>query len=260
MAVLGSVVQPAVLPMLNPRHHSPFSRGIAGQFIGDHHTRSHALFLEQLAQQALGCFRITAPLNQNVEHEPVLIDSALEPVLFAGDADDNLIKVPFGAGRGQTAADLVGKTLAKLQRPLPHLLVADQDASCCEHVLHHPEAEPKSKVQPDSMADDLSREAMAGIARMVRRFHPSHIPQSCHPPVNLTVPLYMPALVAARFNPDPKAKYRALLAAGKPAKVTLTAIMRKLIILANALLRDQRNWSQNPLDQYGYSSCARSDW
>ena len=49
--------------------------------------------------------------------------------------------------------------------------------------------------------------------------------------------------MAARFNPDLKAKYRALLAAGKPPKVALTAIMRKLIILANALLRDQRNWS-----------------
>jgi transposase len=58
--------------------------------------------------------------------------------------------------------------------------------------------------------------------------------------------LYMPALVAARFNPDLKAKYRALLGAGKPAKVALTAIMRKLIILANALLRDQRLWTPKP--------------
>ncbi len=58
--------------------------------------------------------------------------------------------------------------------------------------------------------------------------------------------LYMPALVAARFNPELKAKYRALLAAGKPAKVALTPIMRKLIILANALLRDQRHWAPRP--------------
>jgi transposase len=58
--------------------------------------------------------------------------------------------------------------------------------------------------------------------------------------------LYMPALVAARFNPDLKAKYQALLAAGKPPKVALTAVMRKLIILANALLRDQRPWSPKP--------------
>jgi len=52
----------------------------------------------------------------------------------------------------------------------------------------------------------------------------------------------MPALVAARFNPDLKAKYTHLLEAGKPAKVALTAIMRKLIVLANALLKANRKW------------------
>jgi len=57
--------------------------------------------------------------------------------------------------------------------------------------------------------------------------------------------LYMPALVAARFNPDLKAKYHQLVAAGKPPKVALTAVMRKLIILANALIRDRRRWTPN---------------
>jgi transposase len=56
--------------------------------------------------------------------------------------------------------------------------------------------------------------------------------------------LYMPALVAVRFNDTMKAKYQALIAAGKPAKVALTAIMRKLLILANALIRDGRLWAQ----------------
>jgi len=57
--------------------------------------------------------------------------------------------------------------------------------------------------------------------------------------------LYMPALVACRFNPDMKAKYERLKQNGKPPKVAITAIMRKLIILANALLRDNRKWSPN---------------
>jgi transposase len=57
--------------------------------------------------------------------------------------------------------------------------------------------------------------------------------------------LYMPALVAARFNPDMKVKYRALIDAGKPAKIAITAIMRKLIVLPNALLRDRRKWNEN---------------
>ena len=56
----------------------------------------------------------------------------------------------------------------------------------------------------------------------------------------------MPALVATRFNPQLKAKYHQLITAGKPTKVALTAIMRKLIVLANALLRQRRNWDENP--------------
>ena len=55
--------------------------------------------------------------------------------------------------------------------------------------------------------------------------------------------VYMPALVAARFNPDLKAKYTHFMAAGKPAKVALTAIMRKLLLLANALLKARRKWT-----------------
>jgi transposase len=56
--------------------------------------------------------------------------------------------------------------------------------------------------------------------------------------------LYMPALVAMRVNPTLKDKYQALIAAGKPAKVAIVAVMRKLLILANALIRDGRNWSE----------------
>lgn len=54
--------------------------------------------------------------------------------------------------------------------------------------------------------------------------------------------LYMPALVAMRYNPNLKAKYEALRAAGKPAKVAIVAIMRKLIETANALVKADRIW------------------
>ena len=53
----------------------------------------------------------------------------------------------------------------------------------------------------------------------------------------------MPALVAAPFNPDMKSKYAHLIQTGNPAKVALIAIMRKLIILANALLKANRRWA-----------------
>jgi transposase len=49
--------------------------------------------------------------------------------------------------------------------------------------------------------------------------------------------LYMAALVAARFNPILRDFYQRLLQAGKPKKVALTACMRKLLIILNALAR-----------------------
>jgi len=58
--------------------------------------------------------------------------------------------------------------------------------------------------------------------------------------------LYMPALVAMRFNPDLKAKYTALREAGKPAKVAIVAIMRKLLETANALVKGDRLWVKKP--------------
>lgn len=50
--------------------------------------------------------------------------------------------------------------------------------------------------------------------------------------------LYMAATVAARFNPVLRDFYQRLLAAGKPKKVALTAVMRKLVTLLNHLLKN----------------------
>ena len=49
--------------------------------------------------------------------------------------------------------------------------------------------------------------------------------------------LYMAALVAARHNPILRTFYQRLRAAGKPAKVALTATMRKLLIVLNSSLK-----------------------
>jgi transposase len=57
--------------------------------------------------------------------------------------------------------------------------------------------------------------------------------------------LYMAALVAAHSNRQLKEFYQRLRAAGKPAKVALTAVMRKLIILMNHILKNPNFALQN---------------
>ncbi|MGH3481553.1 MAG: IS110 family transposase [Nocardioidaceae bacterium] len=54
--------------------------------------------------------------------------------------------------------------------------------------------------------------------------------------------LYMAALVASKCNPVIRAFYQRLRAAGKPAKVALTACMRKLLTILNAIARDGVPW------------------
>jgi transposase len=55
--------------------------------------------------------------------------------------------------------------------------------------------------------------------------------------------LYMAALSASRCNPDLKAAYDRLRRVGKGFKVAIVAIMRKLVVLANALVKDNRTWA-----------------
>lgn len=57
--------------------------------------------------------------------------------------------------------------------------------------------------------------------------------------------LYMAALVATRFNPVILAFYQRLCAAGKPKKVALTACMRKLLTILNAMLKHRTHWAPN---------------
>ena len=56
--------------------------------------------------------------------------------------------------------------------------------------------------------------------------------------------LYMSAIVAARFNPVIRAFYQRLCACGKAKKVALTACMRKLLTILNAMLKHRTPWQQ----------------
>jgi transposase len=55
--------------------------------------------------------------------------------------------------------------------------------------------------------------------------------------------LYMAGLVAARHNPVLRGFYQRLRAAGKAPKVALVAVMRKLLTMLNAMIRDTQPWT-----------------
>jgi len=57
--------------------------------------------------------------------------------------------------------------------------------------------------------------------------------------------LYMAIVSAIRWNPLIKPFYQRLLAAGKPKKLAMTACMRKLLVILNAMMRDRTDWNPN---------------
>ena len=58
--------------------------------------------------------------------------------------------------------------------------------------------------------------------------------------------LYMAALSAKKFNPVIRKFYERLIKNGKEKKVALTACMRKLLVILNAILRSNEPWRVQP--------------
>ncbi len=58
--------------------------------------------------------------------------------------------------------------------------------------------------------------------------------------------LYMAAVSATRCNPAFKTFYKRLLEDGKPRKVAIVAVARKLVVLANAIVKSDRPWIPSP--------------
>jgi len=85
---------------------------------------------------------------------------------------------------------------------------------------------------------------LAGLAPVAcesgQRNGPRHIKGGRH---SVRRGVYMAAQTAARHNPHLKRFYEHLVAAGKLKKVALTAVMRKLVVLANTLLKEDRLWT-----------------
>jgi transposase len=61
--------------------------------------------------------------------------------------------------------------------------------------------------------------------------------------VKVRAPLFMACLVAIRHNPPLRSFYRRLRDTGKPARLAIVAVMRKLLTTLNAIIRDNKAWA-----------------
>ena len=132
MRVLGAVVQIPALSVLD---------AVASQLVGRDHPRHILQSLQQSSEETLGSVGVTPTLNQNVEHDAVLIYRAPETVLHAPESDEDLIEVPLVPAPWPAVAQAAGKRLTELLAPALHGLIGDDDAPLGQKQLNVPQAE-----------------------------------------------------------------------------------------------------------------------
>jgi hypothetical protein len=97
MRILRPIVQPFVLAVFHVQAHVLVRCAVGVELVRDHYARRPRGLPEQLPHKPLRGDSISSALNEDVENEAILINGAPEPMLFAGDCDDNLIEMPFVA-------------------------------------------------------------------------------------------------------------------------------------------------------------------
>jgi len=149
--------------MFNLGKQLPLSHTVASQLVSHDHARHILKAFQQAPKEAFGCLGIPPWLNEDVEHDAILIHGTPKIVLHALNPDEHLIKVPLVTGLWTTAAQAIGKALAELLAPAPNGLIGDNDATLRQQEFNISKAEAERVIQPDGMADDLSGKAMAVV-------------------------------------------------------------------------------------------------
>jgi hypothetical protein len=140
------------------------------------------VFSSQPRQESLRRFGIPMPLEEDIEHETVLIYSPPQPVSNAVHGRTHLIEMPPGTPTGFPVAQVFSEQRAELDGPFAEGLVTDLDAALVKQFLNVSVTQRKAVVQPDRVLDDGHGEAVAV------RFRVSHGESAYPEPIKATQP------------------------------------------------------------------------
>ena len=101
---------------------------------------------------------LVPPLHQDVECHAVLIHRPPEIVPLLIDRDAHFVQMPLITRPRTPASELKGIRLAAFPTLLTDRFVGDDDATDEEDLFHITVAQREAEIQPDSVADDLTRE------------------------------------------------------------------------------------------------------
>jgi hypothetical protein len=174
-----------------PRASPPLRGAVAGQLVRDHDTRAAGPAAS--AACGAGAWRPACPAGSGPERRarphpgrPPARASASCP-----DHQAHFVEVPLVARTGQPAPDLVGEAWPNLRahcRTVSWLTSMPRAASISSTMRR---LSGKAEVEPDGVADDLARKAVAGVGGLGCGCHAGHLPVPAFPAKprpKLTVP------------------------------------------------------------------------
>jgi hypothetical protein len=151
-------------PVFDVWHDLTLGGRVGAELVGDHPPGWAALLPQETPQQAFGRLGVAAGLDNLIKHTAILIHRPPQPVLLARDRDHDLVKVPDIMAARSLAPETANIVWAEFQRPPTDCLIGDEDAALEQHLFNQPQAQRKTKIQPDRMGDDPKREAVTFVA------------------------------------------------------------------------------------------------
>lgn len=200
-------------------------------------------------------FRYACSMHPRVEKPPLPEVTALRELL---DYRRQLVEQATQTGNRLETAGATLQALLQAQQEQQQAALAKADELVAQHVRAHPALRAKSERMqqlqgvgpvlattllaylPELGAEDDKRiAALVGVAPFAHDSGASSQPRHARGGrVEVRNVLYMAAVSASQHNPVLAPFYQRLRAAGKPANVCLLAVMRKLIVVLNRMLKD----------------------
>jgi transposase len=237
--------------VVNPRQVRDFARGLGLLAKTD---RIDAEVIARFGQQASP--RVAQPASPESERLQELVARRRQLVeLRAAETcrlDTASTKSVIKSVR--TVIEQLGKLIRKLEKELADLVESDDQLQCRSRTLQS--APGIGLVTATTLVADLPElgrlkgnqiSALVGVAPFNRdsgKFHGRRSIWGGRASVRSV--LYMATLTARRCNPVIRAFGERLSAAGKPFKVVMVACMRKLLVILNALLKNNAAWNAKP--------------
>ena len=135
MRVLGAIVEIPALSVLDPGEQVALGHAVTSQLVGHDDPWHVVQAFQQAPEETLSGVGIAAFLNQDVEHNAVLVNGTPEIVLNALEPDEHFIHVPLVAGSRSPATQAIGKGLAEFPAPAPNCLIRHDYATLCQKQL-----------------------------------------------------------------------------------------------------------------------------